>query len=262
MKECRACKQSLPLDNFSKCCSRPDGLAWRCRACDKAAGERYRGKVAKELAREKLCGNCSITKPQSEFHRNKLSKDLLSAFCRECARARASAWRKANHERKKAANREWYWRDPEARRAVSLAYHREHRLEQLQKLKKRYRENRDVLLAAGRKYVLANKEKVRARQLDWKHRNRAKVTASNSRRKASIYTTGSVAPHEWEEILETFDHRCAYCLTKLGNPTMDHFRPLSRGGTHSPDNVVPACVTCNSTKHNGLMSRWVRKLVG
>ena len=42
--------------------------------------------------------------------------------------------------------------------------------------------------------------------------------------------------------------RCAYC-GREGGPrdlTMDHVKPLSRGGAHRWDNVVSACRRCNS----------------
>src|SRR6185437_5314774 len=48
--------------------------------------------------------------------------------------------------------------------------------------------------------------------------------------------------------------RCAYC-GREGGPrdlTMDHVKPLSRGGAHSWDNVVSACRRCNHRKGNRL----------
>jgi 5-methylcytosine-specific restriction endonuclease McrA len=48
--------------------------------------------------------------------------------------------------------------------------------------------------------------------------------------------------------------RCAYC-GRDGGPrdlTMDHVKPLSRGGRHSWDNVVSACRRCNHRKGNRL----------
>jgi len=43
--------------------------------------------------------------------------------------------------------------------------------------------------------------------------------------------------------------RCAYCLTWTDNPHRDHVVPFSKGGSDSPDNLVPACASCNSKKH-------------
>lgn len=36
--------------------------------------------------------------------------------------------------------------------------------------------------------------------------------------------------------------------------TMDHVIPLSRGGDHSIDNIVPSCFSCNASKGNKLLS--------
>ncbi|MBX9703343.1 MAG: HNH endonuclease [Silvanigrellaceae bacterium] len=43
---------------------------------------------------------------------------------------------------------------------------------------------------------------------------------------------------------------CYYCKNKFPHKefTMDHIVPLSRGGTTTPGNVVPACRPCNQTK--------------
>lgn len=50
--------------------------------------------------------------------------------------------------------------------------------------------------------------------------------------------------------LELFDHRCAYCATEGAKLEMDHVTPISKGGTHTADNIVPSCVPCNRSKGN------------
>jgi 5-methylcytosine-specific restriction endonuclease McrA len=47
-------------------------------------------------------------------------------------------------------------------------------------------------------------------------------------------------------------YRCQYCAVKckLGDLTYDHVLPRSRGGATSWDNIVSACVACNSRKAN------------
>jgi len=51
---------------------------------------------------------------------------------------------------------------------------------------------------------------------------------------------------------------CYYCGAKVGreNLTMDHVIPLSRGGTSSRDNIVPACKECNNKKKYMLPVEW------
>ncbi len=48
----------------------------------------------------------------------------------------------------------------------------------------------------------------------------------------------------------------------LNNPDRDHVVPLSKGGEHSEDNLVPACAPCNLSKGNktgAAFNRWRRQ---
>lgn len=51
---------------------------------------------------------------------------------------------------------------------------------------------------------------------------------------------------------------CAYCGKKLKEGFHhDHFIPFSKGGAYTPDNIVPACPSCNYSKHNRDPYSWV-----
>lgn len=52
---------------------------------------------------------------------------------------------------------------------------------------------------------------------------------------------------EWTAVYESFRGRCAYCNGAQAR-TIDHVIPLSRGGSHDVENVVPACRVCNAHK--------------
>lgn len=57
---------------------------------------------------------------------------------------------------------------------------------------------------------------------------------------------------QWLEIQAAYDHRCAYCGKRAkGHLTQEHITPLSKGGSHTASNIVPACRSCNSRKHDG-----------
>jgi 5-methylcytosine-specific restriction endonuclease McrA len=47
-------------------------------------------------------------------------------------------------------------------------------------------------------------------------------------------------------------HRCQYC--GRGAENLDHVVPRSRGGTHSWDNVVASCRSCNTKKEDRLLA--------
>lgn len=59
----------------------------------------------------KQCPDCNETKPVGEFHHRK--DGSIYAYCRPCNTARASAWAKANRERKNAGERERRRKNPE-----------------------------------------------------------------------------------------------------------------------------------------------------
>lgn len=64
-------------------------------------------------------------------------------------------------------------------------------------------------------------------------------------------------PPEAEAIAELFNHSCAYCGSAY--QTWDHVYPVSRGGQTVPGNMVPACISCNSSKNNLLLEEWLDK---
>lgn len=72
----------------------------------------------------------------------------------------------------------------------------------------------------------------------WAERRRA--------RKKGLLSTLTV--EQWEAILHTYKHRCAYCGHRSNNLTQDHLVALSQGGPTVAHNIVPACKSCNSSK--------------
>ena len=49
---------------------------------------------------------------------------------------------------------------------------------------------------------------------------------------------------------------------KLSNRTLDHKIPLIRGGTHSKDNCVMACVSCNCSKKDKTDKEFLNYIYG
>ena len=53
---------------------------------------------------------------------------------------------------------------------------------------------------------------------------------------------------QWRTIKTAYQNRCVYCGETFERLTMDHVIPLSRGGSHTMSNIVPACKSCNCQK--------------
>ena len=56
---------------------------------------------------------------------------------------------------------------------------------------------------------------------------------------------------------------CPYCNKYIRNERdleIEHFIPVSRGGTHTKDNVIFVCKKCNSKKGNLTYDEFIYKL--
>jgi len=83
----------------------------------------------------------------------------------------------------------------------------------------------------------------------------AQQRAQCNRRRILANTLNTLTSKEWEDILEQYNYRCAYCGVEFNCellPTKDHVIPISKGGDNTKENIVPACKSCNSKKNNKL----------
>ena len=58
-------------------------------------------------------------------------------------------------------------------------------------------------------------------------------------------STMTLTLEEWRKIKAAYHDKCAYCHRDLMQTTIDHVVPVSQGGGHVAENVVPACQSCN-----------------
>ena len=67
---------------------------------------------------------------------------------------------------------------------------------------------------------------------------------------------------QWRELKAHYGGSCAYCGRvpsgiRRDILVLEHIEPISRGGSHSRDNVVPACNRCNVRKGDLLLLEWI-----
>lgn len=183
----------------------------------------------------KTCAKCSQSKPEEAYNKSKQMKDGLFSWCRECkkayeqtpaSQARRAKYYQANRAWLLPLNRQWELDNADRKREIN----RESR-------RKRYKANPEKYKAYSKAYRQANPDKYS----EWDKTNRVRRAGA----------PGKFTHAEWLDKLLEFNYHCAYCLnpfTEDKPPTQDHMLPLTRGGTHTADNIVPACVGCNSQK--------------
>ena len=185
----------------------------------------------------------------------------------ESIKQRDRLYREANRDRLLQGKKEYYQNNKQKHRE----WGREYRQQNLEKL-----------ATYHKLYEQENKEKLRLGRQDWRRRNPDKRSAASARynlnhreqrrinlcnyraRKRQVhhhpYTTEQI-----EARIQQFDCCCAYCgkqleLGKKGWVHMDHFLPISSGGSDTIGNIIPSCIKCNSGKCGQDPYAWFRSM--
>lgn len=171
-------------------------------------------------------------------------------YCKSCKR-----------EVHRAAVRRWRERNLERARALGREYARKNMALYIERTRARTAANPEAARAWARERYRKNteyREDVKARALVWQASHPHSVAEKQRRRKALLKGNRAVtiSKAEWLEIRETFGGVCAYC-NQPATLTVDHVEPVARGGAHAPDNIVPACQPCNSSKGSKPLLVWL-----
>ena len=160
---------------------------------------------------EKDCKRCKVAQSIEQFTPNKRYRDGHESWCKSCH----NEYRKQPEQKAKRSKR----------------------------AKERY---------ANSEYRISHQEKNNARYRDrWrrdpdfrKRKNDQKAMVNHSRRTRK--KQGDLTPEQWKAICDRYGNRCLRCGKE--EVTIDHIKPISKGGEHTASNVQPLCKPCNSSK--------------
>lgn len=227
-----------------------------------ARGHDWNG-TGKSLRRIKRVGGCVICKKDADRARN--AKNMVAR------QAQKNLWRLRNPE---AAKRH---RDSARQRKIDRDGHEAVNLEQRQ----RYAENRAARLLAKRLDRLANlplyrqlgrenSKKYAAKRKLWRRSDsgRRSNQCSQQKRRRHKFKAHSVdySSADLALMFQRFNNECVYCgdtkdqaVGKKSALTIDHFLPLSVGGTDNMGNLTSACFSCNASKCNSDPFIWYQQ---
>jgi len=173
----------------------------------------------------KTCSRCRETKQLVDFHRRRASPDSRAPACKACTAvyAKERYWRDA--EKRRADSKRYRDANPERRRQWQRAYNARHREE----LAARF-----AAMGWRKRWAALHPDKRRA--IEAKRRARKRLTA-----------VGAV---DYETIYERDGGVCYLCREPVveAEREFDHIQPLSRGGSHTEDNIALAHAMCNRRK--------------
>lgn len=98
------------------------------------------------------------------------------------------------------------------------------------------------------KYV-HSKDRVIMLKREWRRKNPEALAIQQA--KAAVHRKNAkrlLRTGEWKKILSDYNYSCAYCGRDDAKMSIDHVIPRDKGGDTIADNIVPACISCNSAK--------------
>lgn len=239
-KKCSKCNEVRPIEDFYwKRKDKGRRFSW-CKSCHKLMIDSARAKdpkkhIARCIAWQKANPDkvIEIRRRTVEKHRAKLNSKARDYQSTPAAKEKRKRWKLANKEREDA-NR--------------VAYRESNRAELTEKSKAYYRNNKESCAASAK----------RCREAKWDQYKQIRK-AIKERRRVRI---ASNAPVEKFTHLEIFDrdnwtcHLCGEMVDKeLSYPdplsaSLDHVKPVTKGGGHTRDNVACSHLRCNLKKRN------------
>jgi 5-methylcytosine-specific restriction endonuclease McrA len=260
-KICRKCKQQKPVTEFYIELSESDGFRDQCKDCCKKATAarrevyRQRGKIAVPLGYEKLCRGCGQIKPISEFSAEPSSGDGYRNKCKDCVKKMVKEWEKKNPEKARARQKKHAavrkQRDPEKERKRHREYAAAWRKRNPAKQKEiegrsraKQRENLGLPPIIKRS---KGKTQEGGKQRGRKQKSR-KQTEWLTYLIRLLSAEGKTSLTQIQARIDFYGGKCYLC----GEPfrTLDHVKPLSKGGTNWSANLRPICKKCNMRKSN------------
>lgn len=206
------------------------------------------------MIEKKKCTKCGEIKPILEFYKNKSKKYGYENQCKACHKDYRQSTigkdvQKRYQQSKKGDETRARYDQSEKGKQTKRLYkktekckqkdRRFHQSEKTKKTKKRYNQT-DKAKQSKQRY----RQSERGRQ--------SAVKGSATRRTRETQVGGSYTVNEWYKLCKFYDFHCLKCghqfpFEKL---TLDHVKPISKGGSSFIWNTQPLCKSCNSSKGN------------
>ena len=190
----------------------------------------------------KHCVRCDKTKSTCSFGKDKTRKDGLFTYCKVCAQ---EIKYERNKERILEINAQWKANNIERWREYHRNYEKEYYKEP---------ENHRRRIAIYQRYRDKNRDKIRAYKTSERGRE-VNNRSWNKRRSIERQLLSTLTEEQWEECKRHFNFNCAYCESDE-SLTYDHFIPISKKGSYTVGNIIPACLSCNSSKSDSSFFDW------
>lgn len=247
-KICSYCNVEKPLEEYYIRRASKDGLDTKCKKCVKVISkEKYEKnklglipKAYKHPQELKMCPSCQTEKYASNFYACISSKDGLRSYCKLCMYNKQKTNRKKTNRNKVSQKR------------VKLT--EEQKQERKRESDRQYREtHRAYLRERARERYQLKKEEIKQYQSNYKwHKINPEASRASVQKRRAMRNDVVTEDVSRQDIIDRDYSLCYICGNKFASfqIAVDHIEPLSKGGSHTYDNLTVTCHSCNSSKGN------------
>ncbi|MGG3722362.1 HNH endonuclease signature motif containing protein [Bacillus subtilis] len=180
----------------------------------------------------KNCISCKSWLPATEenFYSVKKNKDGLHSYCKACVLKKAKESMLKNYDKQLERMRE------------------RNLLPGMKKAKKKYN---------------SSLKKKKTQQI-WQEKNKLKL--KNYRLQRDAHKKHNITDVQWQKCKDYFNNKCAYCGLKIEDHKIlfkgtyiqsdFHKEHVDHKGANDISNCIPACKSCNSSKHDFAFEEW------
>ena len=259
MKTCTKCKIEKPFEEFYKNKISPDGHKSSCKECDKIRQQEIKKSPLLQLEKQVRSSIILENKLLSRESKRLCSKcneiflidDLVKTYCKNCNIEYMNEYYEKNKDKIKEKSKEWEENNKDKIKEREKNYREKNK----DKIKKYREKNKDKIREEKREYYLNNKNLFKEKMREYRKTEKGKMVYknSNNKRRAKI-REGNIKTEDLKLLIEN-SKTCYWCNTKINKKEkagyhLDHYIPLSKGGTHTLENIVISCPNCNILKSN------------
>lgn len=209
----------------------------------------------------KTCTKCERSLPATPEYFSRSTKYGLQPKCKDCTKA----YYRQNKQRHAATVKAWAQRNSEKRRQHARKFRDDHREEERERHRRFNREHPEqrsasrrrsyqrhavARRAARRAYYVSTTDRARTYNREYKQAHPLVVREHRSRQRSRRHG-GQTDFVIYEAILRRDGYVCHICKGAVLPEQLhfDHIIPLSKGGSHTEDNIAVAHSACNNRKN-------------
>lgn len=213
----------------------------------------------------KICTVCRRELPATleYYYSCPVVKCGLTSRCIACSKQytkdhaeQSKKWREDNREIIKQKKHDNYMKNIERIKKHHKDYYDKHKKENIERGKLWKKNNPDKVREMSHERYEKVKEHHKILTRRWKQEHKEERNVSwQERRAKKLSLEYTLDSKQWEQIKSYFNNKCCYC-GKEAKLTQDHFIPLSKDGEYTHNNIVPCCLSCNSSKNEKDFFEW------